>query len=604
MLALAAAGPLARAEDAPPPAAGTIDPVVVTAARAAQPIERLLADVTVITADEIAQSGAQSLAQLLSRQPGVEITRNGGPGTTTGIFLRGANRGQTLLLVDGMRVTSASVGAPSIEAVPFGQIDRIEVLRGPASSLYGADAIGGVVQIFTKRAAGNTGNASVGYGTYDTQAGSAGGSLVLGALRLGLQAGAGRSDGFDATNDNASPFARNPDRDGYRTRDYAANASLALAAGQEVFASLWNSRMDAQYDGGPGFDDRTITTLDGWQVGSRNQITERWTSRLVVGETGDNSVSKTAFGDFPFASRQKQLQWQNDVEVPMGSLSLAFERRVETLEEDVGFAVTRRQTNSVVGVWQLWADAHNLQANLRYDDSNQYGGKTTGGLAWGWRFAPAWRVTAGYSTGFKAPSFNDLYYPGFSNPDLQPETARNVEASLRWSPSLAQGQVSASATAWHNDVQDMIVFRCDAAFNCLPANVADATLAGVTFAVDYAWSGGSLKASLDVQNPRDDATGNLLPRRAHVHGAATAMQSFGPFQFGLELVASSYRYDDAENTRRLPGYALVNLLAEWNLGRGGSILARIDNVTDRNYELATGYATGGVRTYVGLRWQL
>ncbi|HEX4883690.1 MAG TPA: TonB-dependent receptor [Casimicrobiaceae bacterium] len=600
-VALVPATTLAQADPAPPPA--QLAPVVVTAARLPQPLDRLTADVTVIDAEEIARSGAQGLAELLQRQPGVEITQNGGPGGTSGVFLRGANRGQTVLLVDGMRVASATVGAPSFEAVPLDQIERIEILRGPASSLYGADAIGGVVQVFTKKASGPSLELGAGYGTHATRALSAGGSVVLGALRLGVQAGGRRSDGFDATTDRASAFARNPDRDGYETESVSAHAALELARGHELSASVLRNRLDAQFDGGPGFDDRTLTTLDVWQAGSRNRITDAWTSRLTVGETRDDSVSRTALGDFGFLTRQRQLQWQHDVAIPMGTLSLAYERREESVDEDAGFAVTTRRTNAVVGVWQLRHEDHALQANLRRDDSSQYGGRTTGALAWGWRFAPEWRLTAGYGTAFKAPSFNDLYYPGFSNPELVPERSRNVDASLRWARTQGDWRLAAGVTAWHNEVRDLIVFQCDAAFNCLPRNVSSATLAGATLTADAAWQRTTVKLSLDVQDPQDDATGHQLPRRARRHGVLAVGHAIGSVRLGAELVAASRRYDDAENVRAMGGYGIVNLTAEWSAGKGVSVLARVDNVGGKDYELAAGYATGGARGFAGVRWQ-
>ena len=317
--------------------------VFVTAARAPQPIEHLLADVTVIDADEIARSGAQSLAELLARQPGVEITQNGGPASTSGVFLRGANRGQTLVLIDGLRVASSTVGAPSLEAIPLSQIERIEILRGPASTLYGADAIGGVIQVFT-RAPSDASPVTRAPATapIDTRTGSAGFAGGFGAFAFSVQAGGRRSDGFNATTDPAS-FIYNPDRDGYRKRRRGRERTLTLAPGHDVSVQLLRNRLDAQFDGGPGFDDRTLTTLETWQVVSRNRLHERWTSRLSVGERRDDSVSKTAFGDFPFRTRQRQYAWQNDVALPMGSVALAIERREERIDEDAGFAVTRAQ---------------------------------------------------------------------------------------------------------------------------------------------------------------------------------------------------------------------------------------------------------------------
>jgi len=577
--------------------------VVVTAARGPQTVEELVADVTVIDADAIARSGAQSLSEILQRQPGVEVLRNGGPASVSAAFIRGANRGQTIVLVDGLRVASSSVGAPTLEAIPVSQIERIEILRGPASSLYGADAIGGVVQVFTRRPAGAFGaHVDAGYGTFDTRTASAGVAGSLGAVRLALNAGRRQSDGFNATTPDAA-FIYDPDRDGYASEDIALRSVLALAPGHELHAQVLRNRLDAQFDGGAGFDDRTVTRLTAWQAGSRNRWTTQWMSALNVGETTDDSVSTSAFGAAAFRTRQRQYGWQNDFTFPHGKLALAFERREERLDENVGFAVRERDTDAVVAVWQFQTGTHAVQSNLRHDHSDQYGGRTTGSVAWGWRFAPGWRATAGAGTAFKAPSFNDLYYPDFSNPALRPETSRNVEAGVYWDRRLGAVDVHAQANAWHNRVRRLIVFQCDASFACAPQNVANATLQGVTLSGVARWRDTSLRASLDVQDPKDDDTGRLLPRRAKRHGSVALTQAIGRARLGVEVVASSPRFDDAEHLRPLGGYAIVNVTAEMALGNGWSVLVRGDNVTDRDYVLASGYATGGAQGFVAVRWQ-
>ncbi len=594
---------LGAAQALPAQPIAQLAPVVVTAARMPQPIATLNADLTVIDADAIAASGARSFAELLQGQPGVEIVQNGGPGATSGVFLRGANRGQTVLLVDGLRVSSSTVGAPTLEAIPLDQVERIEILRGPASSLYGADAIGGVIQVFTRRPGpGVSGRLSGGLGSDDTRTVAGGFSATLGAVALSLQAGHRQSDGFNATTDSSS-FIWNPDRDGYDSDDVGASAAVTFAPGHEASARYLRNRLDNQFDGGPGFDDRTRTTLELWQVESRNRFADAWTSQLRIGEAADDSVSSTAFGDYPFRTRERQYGWQNELALPHGTATLAVERREERIDEQAGFAVTRRDTNAVVGILQFARSDHTLQANLRYDRSTQYGGQTTGAIAWGYRLAPQWRFTASYGTAFKAPSFNDLYYPGFSNPGLAPETARNVEGSVHWSGQRGAWRTGARAVAWYNKVDELIVFQCDDAFNCAPRNVARATLAGVTLAGDAAWQGTSIRASVDLQQPEDDATGRLLPRRAQRHGSLAVAQAVGPVQLMVELVASSYRYDDAENARRLGGYAIVNVAVEWPVGRGVTLLARADNAFDKDYALAYGFATGGARAFVGVRWQ-
>ena len=596
------ASPLAAAQAPPGEPPTQLAPVVVTASRTPQPITSAIADVSVIGAEEIAANGPRGLAELLQGRHGVEVVQNGGPGATSGVFMRGANRGQTLLLVDGLRVSSSTVGAPTFEAIPLDQAERVEVLRGPASSLYGADAIGGVIQVFTRRPApGLSGWVNGGLGTYDTRMLTGGVSAGMGAVAVSLSGGYRRSDGFNATTDALS-FVWNPDRDGYVNNDVGASVVATFAPDQEASARYLRSDLDAQFDGGGSFDDRTHTTLEVWQVASRNRLGAGWTSRLSIGQSTDESVSSTAFGDYPFRTRDRQYGWQNEFVVPHGTATLAVERREERIDDSVGFAVTARDTNAIVGVVQLARGEHEIQANLRHDHSSQYGGQTTGAIAWAWRFAPSWRATASYGTGFKPPSFNDLYYP-----DLQREPRARDRAQCRGGHRAGRD----GRRVAHGRPRDRLVqqdrpadrFPVRRVVQLRAQNVARATLTGVSLIGDASWRGASVTASVDLQDPKDDVTGKPLPRRARQYGALALSQATGPVQLGVQVIASSYRYDDAENTRRLGGYTIVNFTAEWTVGRGVTVLARGDNVTDRDYALAYGFATGGARAFVGVRWQ-
>jgi vitamin B12 transporter len=581
------------------PKQATIEPMFVTAARSPQPLAELIADVTIIGPEEIARAGAQSLAELLSGVPGVEIAMNGGPGSTSSVFLRGANRGHTLVLIDGLRIGSSTDGATALEAIPLEQIDHIEILRGPASSLYGADAIGGVIQIFTRRSDGAfSANASAGYGTYRSALASGGVAGGDGPWRFALQAGVRKSAGFNAIG-NPDNFSYNPDRDGYRDDSASGSVAFRFAPDQELSAQFLRSRENAQFDAGPGFDDRTITTLSSYSIASRNRLASFWMSKLEAGEGDDDSLTQTGFGPSRFKTRQRQYTWQNDFALAQGALAVAFERREEHVDGDAGFPVTERNTNAVVGVWQ-WRDGPQaLQANLRHDDSSQFGGRTTGALAYGYALGGGFRMSASYGTAFKAPTFNDLYFPGFSNPALRPETAHSAEAALRY----AAGGLSAGVVAYRNRVRDLIVFECDAAFNCAPQNVADATLEGVTLELEARRAEFVIRASADFQRPEDDASGNLLPRRARRHASIGAAQSWGALRVGAELIASSERFDDAANTRRMGGYATVNLTADYALAAGWTLFARFDNALDKHYELAADYNTPGASVFAGVRYR-
>lgn len=575
----------------------TVPPVVVTASRSALPLTESLADVTVIGAEEIA--GAGGLVALLQRQPGVEIVANGGPGSTSGVFLRGANTGQTLVLLDGLRIGSSTSGTAPLEAIPLEQIERIEILRGPASSLYGADAVGGVIQIFTRKAtAGLAVNAQAAYGSYRTAIVSAGISGASGPWRYVLDVGRRQSEGFNAMA-NPANFSFDPDRDGYRDDHAGGSVGFRFAPEQELTARFLRSRLNARFDAGDAFDDRTITVMESYQVESRNRLTSLWTSRLQAGWVSEDSDSRTGFGPSRFRTRQRLYGWQNDIALPLGTLTAAVERREERVDSDAGFAVNERNTNALTGVYQVRAGAHAAQASLRRDDSSQFGARATGSVAYGYAFDSGVRATSTYGTAFKPPTFNDLYFPGFSNPRLKPESAHNADLALRY----ANAEMTAGAVAYRNKVRDLIVFQCDADFNCAPQNVSDATLRGIT--LDLAAHSGDLsaKASLDLQDPRDDATGRLLPRRARRHAAASLGYLAGPLRMTAELTAASARFDDAANTRRMGGYATLNVTGEYPLAARWTVFARVDNALDKHYELAADFKTAGASVVAGVRFQ-
>jgi vitamin B12 transporter len=590
--------PVARGEITPEGAATTLDPIVVTAARGPQRLADLTADVTVIGREEIARAGAQSLAELLQRQPGIQISMNGGAGATSAVFLRGVNGNQTLVLIDGLRVGSATAGATALEAIPLDLIDHIEILRGPASSLYGADAIGGVIQVFTRRGGGAPAfNGSASYGTYGTSQATAGVGGAQGAWRYAIQGGYQGSRGFNAIN-NPADTSYNPDRDGYDRGNASANLSYRFNADHEVSAQYYYSRLSNRFDATANFDDKTTTTVESFALASTDRLATFWISRLSIGQGSDDSVSQSGFGNSGFRTRQNQLTWQNDLALPFGTLSLAYVGLDERISTDPAFPVTSRRTNSAVGVYQLRVDPHTLQLNVRYDDNSQYGGRTTGALGYAYAIGAGWRALVNIGSAFKAPTFNDLYYPGFANPNLSPETAQNADVALEY----ASETLVARATAYRNQVKNLIVFGCDADFNCAPNNVAKATLTGVTLQAQGDWRTIAFKGSVDFLRPEDDATGNLLPRRARQFGSASAQLPWEAWQFGAELVAASARYDDAANTRRMGGYALVNLTASYALSKQWSLTLRADNVLDKRYELAAGYNTAGASVFGGVRY--
>lgn len=593
LAAFAASGVVSSVHAADPAA------VIVTATRQPARASELLSDVTVITREDIERAGQTTLEQLLARQPGVEATANGGPGTISSIFLRGTSTKQSVVLIDGLRIGSASSGEAAFSRIPLAQIERIEILRGPASSLYGADAIGGVIQIFTRRGDGaQRFDASLGYGSYNTTEGSAGISGGNDVVSYGLRAGHFETEGFNALH-NAASTSFNGDRDGYRNTSVGGNLVVRPAAGHELGLDLMHSEGVSRYDTTPRAKDfKNDQTLDAYSAYSRNRLTRDWTSTFRLGRSSDDSTSRTdGIAGSVFHTDQDQVTWQNDVRLPLGRALFAAEYVKQRLKSTTAFPVTNRAIRSLLAGWNGSIDKHRLQLNLRRDQNSQFGGKTTGFAGYGYQLDDAWRAHVSYGTAFRAPNFNELYFPDTfgalfaGNAALRPEFARNREAGIDWE----RGAHRFSAVYFSNKVSDLVV-------GYPLINVGSATLSGTSFSyagTSGAWSGG---AALDLQRPRDDTNGKRLIRRADRQFKSHLSYAAGAWNLGGEWQLVGMRYEDTANTQRLGGYGLVNLVADYRLDREWVLFARANNLFDKRYEGAKDYAVAGSSLFVGVRY--
>jgi vitamin B12 transporter len=587
------------------------DTVVVTATRTAQPASEVLSDTLVIGPEEIANSGADSLTDLLQRQRGIEVARNGGPGTTSSVFIRGANANQNVVLVDGVRIGSSTTGSANWSAIPLSAIDHIEVVYGPLSTLYGADAIGGVIQIFTKKGRGAPSlSAEVGAGSEKTRAYDA---TIAGSTEgehnfsYSLSAGKNKSDGFSAT--KPGNFSYNPDDDGYDLKSAAGQFSLTLARGHEVGLIFLQSRLDAQYDNGPGdYDARTLQKLDNIALYSKDRFLPNWSSLLQVSQSQDKEGSlggPDAFDQDQINTKQSDFLWQNDILLGRDTLQILFEHRKEAVTAlSTPELNGDRDTNSVAASYSLKRGAQQASISLRNDNSSQYGSNTTGSVGYGYHLSNNLRASASFGTSFRAPSFNELYYPDFGVASNQPEKGRNVETGLYFD----DGATQLSAVYYHNRVSDLLVDTsvCPIepethAFGCA-YNVDKALLEGITVSGHRQFGAVGLSGSVDLQDPRDESTDLLLARRSRQHADFSADYGIGPFKGGVEWQLSGKRYDDAANQTRLGGYGLINLFATYKLAPEWSILVRWTNATDKQYEQARYYGTPGSQAFIGLRY--
>ena len=580
----------------PLPGPGTI---VITAARLPQPLAQVPLDLRVIGRAQIERAGASGLAELLQRLAGVEISATGGPGQPSGVFLRGGASGHVVLLIDGVRVNSATSGTNALEHLPLEQIERIEVLHGPASGLYGADAIGGVIQVFTRRGDGVHG--TLGLGSRRTRALSAGLGRTAGDTRLSLQAGWRESHADSATNPS-NVYGYNADADPYRNANVGGSVEHDWAPGQTLALRAIASDSRTHFDAGPGSDDVNDQRLGLAALESRNRIGERWHSLLRVAR-GRDAIDTRGAWPSRYRTEQDQFSWQNDLQLPLGQAAAGIEWRRERVDSDTAYTENARRVASLFGSWAADFGAQQAQFALRHDRNSQFGGRSTGNAGWQMKVAPGWSVSAAAGSAFKAPSFNDLYYPlsfGYAgNPDLKPERSRSLELGTRY----ARGDWGLRATWFDNRIRDLIAVNDS--FTTVE-NVARAQIRGLALSARWAAGAWAARADATWQDPQSADTGAQLVRRARRHGSAGLDWAAGPWRLGAEWVASGVRYDDVANSdaARLGGYALLNLSAAWSPRPGWTLAARLDNVADKAYTLVRGYDPEGRRLFVSLAYDV
>lgn len=580
--------------------------VVITAGRQVQAAKDVLADNVVITADDIAKSGAASIVDLLQQQRGIEIARNGGPGSNASVFIRGGSNAQNVVLVDGIRIGSSTSGGATWATIPLAQIERIEIVYGPLSSLYGADAVGGVVQIFTKKGSGViTPTASVGLGSYGLRKIAAGVSgSTDGSFSFALNAGHEEADGFSATRPTAGPYSYNADKDGYTLDSVSGRLGYEIAKGHDLGINFLQSRLNAQFDAGPGYDDRNIQKLETLAIFSKNRFASNWLSTVQIAETADKGFSDASYGKSQFDTKQTSLNWQNDISLGKDVLQLVYEHREEKVESTTKELIGKRTTNSLAGSYIFKQDAHLASASARYDDSSQYGSKVTGSVAYGYRLSDALRVNASYGTSFRAPTFNELYYPSYGISTNKPEKAKNAEIGIYYEDGVSQ----LSAVYYSNKATDLLVTanvcpveQASHKYGCA-YNVNKATLSGLTLGGSTHLGDLTLRGSLDIQDPKDDTTGLRLARRSKQHGSLAAEYAIAKAKVGVETVFSGDRFDDVTNKKSLGGYSLLNLYATYDVAANWSVIGRWNNALNKDYELAKNYTTMGSNVFVGLNY--
>jgi len=603
LLAALSANALANTQALLPPAEFTLDEIVVTATRIPTPAREVLTDITVLTAHQILQSGATSLAELLATVPGVEVTVNGGLGGNQNVRVRGSSANHFLVLIDGQRLGSATTGATALEHLPLHAIERVELVRAPASNLYGMDAVGGVMQVFTKQA-GSGASVEAGIGAYGYRKTSADIVTRQGSWRMALSLGHAENDGFSSASPRARWGAYDPDRDAYRNNSGKVGFGYAWRDGD---LSVDVMHVDARTefdDANPGRDysdqilaSRSLRLKQSWGPGIQSTLHLGSSEDTLATMSGNSSRFKTS---------QQQMSLENVLRLGRGDLLLGAEHLRQEVESTSNFTQAAREVKSLFAGYGMKMDLHTMQFNLRHDDNSQFGSKTTGGLGYGYQLRPGLRVLMTGATAFKAPTFNDLYFPftdfggGWSyagNPNLKSERARNLEVGI----ALNDATREIRATLYRQRVSDLILASSGVAADA-PVNVGSAEIDGLEMFVRKQSGPLALELGMTWQNAINAETRKDLTYRANQFGYLKSTLQQGRTVWAAEVRFEGSRFDDTDNTRKVSGYGVLNLSMTHELARDWQLRMRMDNALDKAYEQVYGFNTPSRSVFATLRY--
>jgi len=597
---LAVLGALSASAHAQP---DTLEAVVVTATRTPVAQADVIGDVKVIEREILDQSAGLTLSEILRQHGGVQVASNGGLGKSASVFIRGTEARHVLLLIDGVRYGSATLGTPNWDNLPLSAIDRIEVLRGPAASLYGSDAVGGVVQIFTRRGAEGVlapyaGLTLGSYGRREVSAGLTGGERDF-SYALGV--GHVQETGFSATNSQAQFGNFNPDRDGFEQQSMNAQvnwqATPAVELGANVVVSSADNQFDSSLNNSAHFDVRGLTTTRTLGLNAAKTWATGGVTRLQYGSADDLTRNLYLTSDTRFDTQRQQWTLQHEQATPIGNVLVGWDRVTEEVSSTTAYAVTRRATEGLFLGLQGRHGPHRWQANGRFDENSQFGSASTGSVGYSFALNPAWSAFALVGTSFKAPTFNQLYFPGFGNATTQPEEGESQEVGV----DFARANSRLRLTYFEQSIRGFITTSPTVA-NIPRVQINGWSLDGQV-AVD-AWRFTGQLELLDARTQTAGANFNRkLPRRADQQLSLSVEKALAQWWLGAHALLVSERFDDLANTRRLPGYGTLSLSAERPLGNDWRLSVRLNNVGNKTYETAWGFNQPGRSIYTTLDWR-
>lgn len=578
--------------------------VVISANRQVQARNDSSAANTVFTRADIDRLQPDSVTDLLSRVPGVQVAPTGGRGSLPGIYIRGTKSAQSLVLVDGQRIANTTSGDSGLQYLNVDQIERVEVLRGSRSVIYGSDAIGGVIQVFTRRNAeqGLQPRVKLGFGSHQTWERSVGLSGGDEQTRFNLGASLDETAGINSTHQS---FPSDSDHDAYRNQSLSLNLSHSFSDALELGFNLLDNRGKSEYDNSFGrydfatgqsfgqkpYTDYTVSSAGGYVDAT---LSKGWQSRLELGHSENRDTKRdTLSDDFSvFNTYRDSVNWQNDLTLnERNSLIVGGDWYEDRFHGSTAFTEDSRWNRAAFVQHRFHGEWFSTELGLRRDQNQQFGGQNSWSGTLTVPINPDNDVLLSYSEGLRAPTFNDLYYPDtqYSNPNLQPETSKSYE--VQWRSQLADS-TRLEASLYRTDLSDAIILD-----GGKPQNVASARINGVEAALKQELFGWQGNLGVSLIDPRDRDSGHTLARRARRTLNLDLDRQFDKVGVGASWQAISSSYDDEANRNRLGGYALLGLRSSWALNHEVSLSLKVDNVLDKSYARAKYSYLEGYQNY-------